>query len=187
MAKVGYGRVSTEAQNEARQIAYFEKIGVDEIFLDKITGSTAKREGLQEMKKYLRKGDEVYITEISRLARSTRDFLDLVEFFTNKGVRLVSEKESIDTETPQGKFMLTVFSAIAELERETIKQRQLEGIAVAKAEKKYKGRKPIEVDMPKFRKECAKWRAGQQTAVETFEKMGLTKTTFYKLVKEYNL
>ena len=122
-----------------------------------------------------------------RLGRSAKDLLYLVDFFTKRGVRLVSKKESIDTETPQGKFMLTIFSAISELERDTIKQRQLEGIAVAKAENKYKGRKPIEVDETKFKRECAKWRAGQQTAVQTFNKLGLKKNTFYKMVKEFNV
>ena len=146
-----------------------------------------ERPQLKEMMDFVREGDTVYITEIARLGRSAKDLLYLVDYFTTRGVRLVSKKESIDTETPQGKFVLTIFSAISELERDTIKQRQMEGIAVAKAEKKYKGRKPIEIDETKFKKECAKWRAGQQTAVQTFTKLGLKKNTFYKMVKEFNV
>lgn len=185
--KVLYGRCSSDGQNEARQVAYAEEVGAEKIFLDKISGATMERPQLKAMMEFVRDGDTIYLTEIARLGRSAKDLLYLVDFFTKRGVRLISKKESIDTETPQGKFMLTVFSAISELERDTIKQRQMEGIAVAKAEKKYKGRKPIEVDETKFKKECAKWRAGQQTAVQTFTKLGLKKNTFYKMVKEFNV
>ena len=184
---IGYARCSTEEQNEARQIEYFESVGVEKIFLDKMTGSTAERPQLKAMLEYAREGDTVYISEISRLARSVRDLLDIVETLTQKGVRLISKKESVDTESDTGRFMLTVFGAMAELERNTIKARQAEGIAVAKRENKYKGRKPIAVDEVVFRAECAKWRAGKQTATETLSKLGLKRNTFYNLVKKYEV
>ena len=93
---------------------------------------------------YVRKGDTVVVESISRFARNTRDLLDLVEQLSTKGVEFVSQKEAIDTSTATGKFMLTVFGAVAELEREYILQRQREGIAIAKEQGKYTGRKPIQ-------------------------------------------
>lgn len=185
--KIGYARCSTEEQNEARQIDYFNTVGVEKVYLDKMTGSTAERPQLKAMLDYAREGDTVYISEISRLARSVRDLLDIVDTLTKKGVHLVSKKESIDTDSDMGRFMITVFGAMAELERKTIKARQAEGIAIAKRENKYKGRKPIEVDEVVFRAECAKWRAGKQTATETLSKLGLKRNTFYNLVKKYSV
>ena len=95
------------------------------------------------MMDYVRKGDTVVVESISRFARNTRDLLELVEQLKEKEVVFVSQKEAIDTATPTGKFMLTVFGAVAELEREYILQRQKEGISIAKENGVYKGRKPI--------------------------------------------
>lgn len=104
-----------------------------------------------------------------------------------KGVEFVSLKEQLDTNTPQGRFMLTVFAAMAELERETILQRQREGIAAAKRAGKYKGRQPIKIDETVLRRECQKWRAGEQTAKETMRKLGIKPNTFYRRVKALGL
>ena len=95
------------------------------------------------MMAYVRRGDTVIVESISRFARNTRDLLDLIEQLSAKGVEFVSKKEAIDTTTPTGKFMLTIFGAVAELEREYILQRQREGIEIAKQQGKYKGRKPV--------------------------------------------
>ncbi len=95
------------------------------------------------MMEYVRHGDTIIVSEISRFVRNTHDLLELIEKLTEKGVEFISRKEAIDTTTPTGKFMLTIFGAVAELEREYILQRQREGIAIAKAQAKYTGRKPI--------------------------------------------
>ena len=118
----------------------------------------------------------------SRFARNTRDLVGLVERLTAKGVEFVSKKEAIDTTTPTGKFMLTVFGAVAELEREYILQRQREGIAIAKEQGKYKGRKPIVAS--EFEQVTAKWRSGAITAAETMRTLHMSKTTFYRRVKQ---
>lgn len=144
--KIGYVRVSTEEQNTARQELLMQQLGVEKVFLDKASGKSKDRPGLDEMMAFVREGDTVIVESISRFARNTKDLLNLVEKLSDKKVEFVSKKEAIDTTTPTGKFMLTVFGACAELEREQILQRQAEGIAVAKAQGKYKGRKPIEVD-----------------------------------------
>lgn len=100
---------------------------------------------------------------------------------TAKGVEFISKKEAIDTTIPSGKFMLTIFGAVAELEREYILQRQQEGIAIAKGQGKYKGRKPI--DHPDFSKVTAAWRRGELTAAQAMRKLGMSKATFYRKVK----
>lgn len=99
----------------------------------------------------------------------------------------MSMKEAVDTWTPQGRFMLTVFGAMAELERETILQRQREGIAIAKLEGKYKGRQKQPIDMERFKAVCTRWRAGEITAVNAMALMQLKANTFYRRVKEFGL
>ena len=186
---IGYARVSTEEQNEARQLhsfdGYTEKI--KKIFIDKMSGKDTKRPQLQAMLDYVREGDVVVVSDFSRLARSTRDMLQIVQELTDKGVGLISLKENIDTDTPQGRFMLTVFAALAELERETILQRQREGIAIAKQQGKYKGRKPIPFNEDRFRAECKKWRSGEQTAVATMKKLDMKRNRFYQIVKKLDV
>ena len=134
------------------------------------------------MMDFVRQGDTVVVESISRFARNTRDLLDLVERLTEKGVEFVSQKEAIDTSTPTGKFMLTVFGAVAELEREYILQRQREGIDIAKANGVYKGRKPIEP--PGFSQEVARWRRGEITAAAAMKLLGMSKVTFYRKLKQ---
>ena len=111
--KIGYVRVSTEEQNTARQEIMLRELGVDELFIDKASGKNADRPELRRMMEYVRRGDTVIVESISRFARNTRDLLDLVEHLTEKQVEFVSRKEAIDTTTPTGKFMLTVFAAVA--------------------------------------------------------------------------
>lgn len=179
--KIGYIRVSTQEQNTIRQEVLMKSLGVDEIYIDRMSGKNANRPELQKMMEYVRKGDTVIVESISRFARNTRDLLELVEKLTAKGVEFVSKKEAIDTTTPTGKFMLTVFGAVAELEREYILQRQREGIAIAKEQGKYKGRKPI--DAPEFEQTIAKWKSGAITAAEAMRTLHMTKTTFYRRAK----
>lgn len=185
--KVFYIRCSTEEQNEARQIKQASEVGVDKIFIDKQSGKTADRKQLKEMLNYVREDDIVYCSDISRIARNTKDLLNIVEELNNKSVGFISLKEAIDTTTPQGKFMLTVFGAIAELERESILQRQKEGIAIAKEQGKYKGKPKTKIDELKMREVCQRWRSGKITAVSAMAEMGLKPNTFYRRVKELGL
>ena len=179
--KIGYIRVSTQEQNTIRQEALMEALGVDEVYIDRMSGKNTNRPELQKMMEYVRKGDTVIVESISRFARNTRDLLELVERLTAKGVEFVSKKEAIDTTTPTGKFMLTVFGAVAELEREYILQRQREGIAIAREQGKYTGRKPIQT--PEFEQVVRDWRSGRITAVEAMRTLHMSKTTFYRKVK----
>lgn len=179
--KIGYVRVSTEEQNTARQEIMLRELGVDELFVDRASGKTADRPELNRMMNFVRRGDTVIVESISRFARNTRDLLDLVERLTEKQVEFVSRKEAIDTTTPTGKFMLTVFAAVAELEREYILQRQREGIAIAKQQGKYRGRPPKAY--PDFERIAARWQKGEITAVQAMKLLGMSKTRFYERVK----
>ena len=172
--KIGYIRVSTQEQNTIRQEVLMEQLGVDQVYIDKASGKNTSRPELQNLLAFVRKGDTVIVE------CNTRDLLDLVERLTAKGVEFVSQKEAIDTTTPTGKFMLTIFGAVAELERAYILQRQREGIAVAKAQGKYSGRKPI--TNPDFDRVVRQWHAGECTASEAWKTLGMSKATFYRHV-----
>ena len=124
--KIGYIRVSTTEQNTLRQELLMKELGVDEIYIEKISGKSKERHELQKMLSYVRKGDTVIVESISRFARNTRDLLELVDTLQKKEVEFISKKESIDTNTATGKFMLTVFGAVAELERGYLLDRQKE-------------------------------------------------------------
>ena len=185
--KVGYARVSTKEQNEARQLKMMEEQNAERLFIDKASGKNTDRKAFKEMMAFVRAGDTVIVESISRIARNTRDLLSIVSDLTEKGVEFVSLKENMDTTTPQGRFMLTVFGALAELERENILERQREGIEIAKSEGKYRGRKPVEVDEKRFKEVCARWRSGEITATAAMQEVGLKPNTFYRRVKELGL
>lgn len=185
--KIGYIRCSTAEQNEARQMKMMEEQRIEKLFIDKASGKNTDRKGFREMMEFVRAGDMVVVESISRIARNTRDLLSIISDLTQKEVEFVSLKENIDTTTPQGRFMLTVFGALAELERENILERQREGIEIAKLQGKYRGRKPLKVDEKKFRSVCSKWRAKEMTATAAMKEMGLKPNTFYRRVKEMGL
>lgn len=180
---IGYVRVSTEEQNTARQEELMKHLGVDKIYIDKISGKNTERPQLQQMLTYVREGDTVIVESISRFARNTKDLLELVEYLDNKEVKFISQKESLDTSTPMGKFMLTIFGAMAELERDSIRQRQREGIEIAKQQGKYKGRPPKALDS--FEDVYTQWHKGYITAVKASNLLNISRSTFYRKVQEH--
>lgn len=186
MANIGYIRVSTQHQNTGRQHEGFtaHNIIIDRVYEEKISGKNTDRPQLKAMLQYVREGDTVYVESFSRLARSTRDLLEIVEELTAKGVQFVSLKENVDTSTPQGKFMLTVFAGLAQLERENILQRQREGIDLCLAEGRSYGRPSAEIS-DTFAVHYQQWKAGEIKAVDFMALENLPKSTFYKLVKRY--
>lgn len=181
---IGYIRVSSEEQNTARQEVLMQELGVDEIYIDKASGKSRDRPELKRLLSFVRKGDSVIVESISRFARNTKDLLELVEILSAKEVVFISKKEAIDTTTATGKFMLTVFGAVAELERDYILQRQREGIAIAKANGLYKGRKPIA--HPEFDRVVEKLQRGEMTATSAMQKLGMSKSTFYRKLRQHN-
>ena len=177
--KVGYVRVSTQGQNTARQEVLMQELGVEKVFLDKQSGKDTARPELKKMMEFVREGDVVIVESISRFARCTRDLLELVEQLSGKGVAFVSKKEALDTSTPSGRFVLTIFGAIAQLERESILQRQKEGIAIAKAQGRYTGRPPK--TYPDLEAVLDAWRRGEISVGQARKHLGVSKSTFYRL------
>ena len=152
------------------------------MFIDRASGKNTDRPELKRLIAYVRQGDTVIVESISRFARNTRDLLELMEQLTVKNVEFISKKEAIDTATPTGKFMLTIFGAVAELERDYLLQRQHEGISIAKEQGRYKGRKPI--IHPDFDRVTSKWRAGDISATEAMRRLNMKPSTFYRKVKQ---
>lgn len=187
MAQIAYIRVSSDSQSTERQYELLKDIKFDKIFEEKVSGKNIKdRPELNKMMDYVREGDIVIVESISRFGRSLLDLLNLIEQLNNKGVQFKSLKEGdIDTTTPTGKLIFTIFSSLAEFERETIKQRQAEGIALAKAKGKYKGRVRIPVDQTKFVTLYNRWQDNEITKEYMRKELGLKLTTLNRRIREY--
>ena len=183
--KVAYVRVSTAEQNEARQLEALERYGIEKWFTEKISGKDTNRPQLQAMLDYVREGDTVYVHDLSRLARSTKDLLEIVETLTAKSVHLVSNKENIDSSTPSGKLMLTMIGAIAEFERQNMLERQKEGIAIAKREGKYKGGQTKKVDDRMFLDAWSRYQNRQITKSGMAQELNLSRPTLDKMINDY--
>jgi len=184
--KIGYVRVSGAGQNTVRQDVLMESLGVEKIFVDYASGKDISRQQLQAMMEFVREGDIVLVESYSRLARNTRDLLDIVDKLKSKGVQFASKKENIDTSTPEGRLMLTVFAGLYQFERECIKERQAEGIREAKKRGVYKGRARIKIDEAHFLKVYTDWKSGGITAKVAQKQLGLTARTFYRRIAEHN-
>ena len=181
--KVGYVRVSTITQHEDRQLVTMEKFGVEKLFQEKVSGKDKNRPQLQQLLDFVREGDMVIIHDFSRLARSTKDLLEIVEYLNNKKVALISAKENLDTSTATGKLMLTMIGAINEFERTNLLERQREGIAVAKKKGKYKGRKEVKID--NFEQYYNKYLNREITKTQLAKELNISRPTLDKLIKEY--
>lgn len=181
---IGYVRVSTIEQHDERQIEALEKHDIDKFFVEKVSAKDTNRPELQKMMEYIREDDVIFIKDFSRVARSTKDLLDIVEILDNKGVKLISLKENLDTTTPTGRLMLTMIGAIYEFERTNLLERQREGIAIAKRAGKYKGRKEI-APPENFSEVYSLWKNRSITGREAMKQLNLKINTFYKLVKNY--
>jgi len=184
--KVGYVRVSDgRSQNTARQDALMESLGVEKVYIDKCSGRTTEREQLKAMLEFVREGDVLIVESYSRLARSTRDLLDIVDTLQRKGVQFISQKEQTDTNTPQGRLMVTLFSALSQFEIEVTKERQREGIIQAKLAEKYTGRQKKVVDPVLFADTYSRWKSGELTARAAQKNLGLGARTFYRRIAEH--
>lgn len=184
MSKVAYVRVSTAEQNEARQREALAVRGIDKWFIEKASGKNTDRPEFQKMLDWVREGDTIYIHDLSRITRSTKDLLDLLDVLREKGVALVSDKESIDTSTATGKLLVTMVAAINEFERANLLERQREGIAIAKREGKYKGRKAVTVpDLPRH---YDRWQRREVSKAALARELGISRPTLDRLFSNYN-
>lgn len=180
MARIKYIRVSSIGQNTARQEKDLDQY--DRVYIEKASGKNTDRPELKAMLDYVREGDVVVVDSYSRIARNTQDLLSIVEHLQQKGVAFISLKEQIDTSSPSGRLMLTIFAGLAQFERECLLERQAEGIAIAVEEGRM-GRPSIKVSN-NFAAVVAEWKEGKITAVEAMKRTGLSKATFYRKVKE---
>lgn len=183
--KIGYIRVSTIEQNTESQKSLLQNFKLDKVFEEKVSGKNTQRPQLQAMLEYVREGDTVYVKDLSRLARNTKDLLDIVEYLNNKDVGLFSIKESIDTSSNFGKLMITFLGAIYEFERANLLERQKDGIAVAKKLGKYKGRKQIKKPA-NFSEIYEKWKNRKISSLNTIRELNISEYAFYKFVREEN-
>jgi len=183
-----YVRVSTFDQNPDRQLDAMADMGIptERIFIDRQSGKNTARPQLQKLMKKLKSGDIVIVESVSRFARNARDLLELVEQLASRGVEFVSQKERIDTSTPTGKFMLTVFGAVAELERGYTLQRQAEGIAAAKRRGTRMGR-PRKKLPDNFGELVKAWEHKEIPTATVLELCGICEATFYRKLAEYRL
>ena len=180
---IAYVRVSTIEQNEERQKIALQKFEIEKWFIEKVSAKDRNRPQLGAMIEFAREGDCIYIHDFSRLARSTKDLLNIVEELQRKKINLFSNKEQLNTSTPTGKLMLTMIGAINEFERLNLLDRQREGIRIAKEKGKFKGRKSISKPsnwneiMDLYRKRNIK-------AKEAIKFLNLSESTFYKFLRE---
>jgi DNA invertase Pin-like site-specific DNA recombinase len=199
--KFGYVRVSSKDQNEERQIENMKYLGIEDrdIFIDKQSGKNMKRENYQMLKRLARTGDTIIFDSLTRLGRSMNDVLEEFRYFEQQRINLQFIKEPFINVNYNGrestndviqqavqKATLTILSAFAKKERNDIKQRQAEGIALAKKKKKGKhlGRPPVQIT-DQFMEAYREWQSGKITAVGAMRKYDIKRSSFYKLVKEY--
>ena len=180
----GYARVSTEQQNLDRQLDMLQKYGVDFIYNEKMTGTKRNRPELDKLLERLTEGDTVVVESLSRLGRSTKDLIWLMETFNSKGVNLVSLKESIDTTTSTGKLLFTLMSAIAQFERDVIADRTREGLNSARARGR-KGGRP-RTDSDKLRKAIKLYNTQQYSLAEIEDMTGVKRSTLYRGIRSKN-
>ena len=187
MANIAYIRVSSEDQNTSRQEELFKDLKIDKYYKEKVSGKNIKdRPELQKMMDYVREGDVVFVESISRFGRSLQDLLNLINQLNEKGVQFKSLKEGdIDTTTPTGKLVFSIFASLAEFERETIKQRQAEGIAIAKAYGIYRGRVKKSIDHNQFVSLYNRWQAGEIQKKYMAKKLNISMATLDRRISDY--
>ena len=180
--KIAYARVSTNQQDLARQLDMLESYGYDKLITEKFTGTTKKRDGLEELLKWVESGDTIVVESISRLGRNTLDILQLIEDFDKKGINFVSLKENIDGNTPSGKAMVGMFAVMAQLERDLLVQRVQEGLTASKKRGKKLGRP--QADSSTVQQALGYYDTGNYTVAEIIKLTGISQGTLYRKINE---
>lgn len=179
--KFGYARVSTDAQCLDRQIDIINQYSVDEIIYEKMTGTKIDRPELNRLKDKLRSGDTVIVESLSRISRSSKDLLGLIEYFNDNGIVLVSVKEKVDISTATGKMLVTILSALCQFERDLIKERTCEGLKSARSRGIIGGRPKLPSD--KISKAIRLYNSNTYTISEIVNITGVSRTTLYNNIK----
>lgn len=175
---IGYARVSTEQQELLRQIDALKKYGIDELYTEKMTGTKSDRPELNNVKLRARTGDTIVIESLSRLGRSSKDLLILIDEWDKQDIHLVSLKENVDTSTPTGKLLITVLSAICQFERDITVQRTNEGLTAARARGRIGGRP--KADTKAIDKAIKLYNAQTHSIKEITSIVGISQATLYR-------
>ncbi|MZI94893.1 recombinase family protein [Vibrio sp. CAIM 722] len=183
MSKIGYARVSTEAQSLEVQVEKLRDAGCSKIFTDVASGSNTKRKGYLALMDYLRSGDKLIITRIDRIARSVLDLQNLVLTLRENGIQLSAIEQPISTDSASGKAFLDMLAVFAEFELNIRKERQLEGITAAKAAGKYKGRKPLSDDI---KEKVSSLYNNHNSVTFIASKLNISRNSVYKILKTHN-
>ena len=188
-AKIAYARVSTDDQNLDRQLETLKAYCPDKIFTDHLSGKNLERPGFQQMMDYVREGDIIYVASMDRMARNLDDLLATTKRLQSKGITVHFLKENIclnpGAETSSmSKLIMSIMGAVAEFERSLIRERQREGILLAKARGVYKGRKPIDPDKMQ---EALKLIDEGLSKTKVCEKLQISRQTLYKYLKQHSL
>lgn len=178
----GYARVSTNQQDLSRQIDLLRQYNCNEILTEKITGTKTDRPELDRLKDKVRPGDIVVVESFSRLGRSTKNLIDLVNYFEENNIKLISNKEDFDTSTPQGKLMMTVFQAFSQFERDLIVERTKEGLKSARARGR-KGGRP-KVKQKQIEKAIKLYKSKEYSVREIEEMTNISRATLYRYLKK---
>lgn len=185
--RIFYERVSTEHQSLARQEELLKQLDIEKVYADKATGKHMDRPQLKAMLEFAREGDTIVVESFSRLSRSTKDLLHLLEVMRSKGIAFESQKEKIDTSTASGKLFLTIVAALNEFEREVLLERQAEGIAIAKRNGKYTGRVHATIDRYLFVELYKDYKRKHITQKYMCKRLGISRSTLYKEIKKYEM
>jgi DNA invertase Pin-like site-specific DNA recombinase len=183
--KIGYARVSTHEQNLDLQKDALKHAGCEKTYVDEVSGTVAKREGLEKAKEILRKGDVLVVWRLDRLGRSIRDLINWVEYLEDKKIGFQSLQESIDTTTSGGKLVFHIFAALAEFERNLIRERTKAGLAAARARGRLGGRKKS-LNTKQRKRAVEMYNRKNHTIQEICEMMGISKPTLYAYIRENN-
>lgn len=191
---IGYIRVSSADQNTARQEEQMNAIGVDRVFIDKASGKDFNREQYKAMSAMLRKGDVVFVTSLDRLGRNYKDIAEQWDYITKikEADIVVLDMDILDTRksndltgTLISDIVVKLLSYVAEKERNSIRERQAQGIAIAKAAGKYKGRQPIPISEETLKEVHTAWYKNEITTSHAIKRLGVSRNTFYRRMWEY--
>lgn len=183
LQRIGYARVSTDDQDMALQLDALAKAGCDRFFSEKVSSRKAHRQQLSECIKTLRQGDTLVVWRLDRLGRSMMELMEIVNNLADWGVGFVSLSEHIDTTTAAGKFTFHLFGALAEFERNTVRERTVAGLEAARARGRVGGRKPKLSDKAKLELKTL-YESKKFSVAQLCEKANISRSTFYKSVLE---
>src|SRR6266700_2348379 len=181
--KIGYIRVSKHEQNEALQRDALKEAGCEKYFSDVITGSKFERKGLEQLLAFARSGDTVIVWKLDRLGRSLKDLIETLNLLNNRGVNFISLTESIDTTTPAGKLIFHLMGALAEFERDLIRERTNAGLVAARARGRVGGR-PRRASDGKVALARHLYQDPNHSVAEICSMLGISRSTFFRYVKK---